>query len=694
MKVYDTAAIRNVAIVGHGDSGKTSLVAALLYAAGATDKLGSVPEGTAPTDFDPEEIERKVSMAVAVAWADWKDRKLNLVDAPGYTNFIGEAAAALRAADTALIVVHAIDGIGVQTEKMWEDSEKQAKPVLFAINHLDRDRADFDQVVSMLQERFGRQVMPISFPVVENGSLVGVVDLVSGRARRPKGDGREVEEFEPPADVAERIASAREQLVDMVAESDEELMEAYLEAGELTAEQLEKGLRTAIASRSIFPVFATAATEMIGAHSLLDGLAGYAPSPADLPPAKGTTPDGEERELPADAAGPLVLQVFKTYIDPFAGRISLFRVVSGTLKADQSAWNVRSETQEKMAGLSAPKGKGGDKVPEVKAGDIAFVTKLKDTRTGDTLVGDKSQAIVMPPIPFPQPVIAYAVHGEGKGDDEKIASALQRLAEEDPTIRLDRDPRSHELMLAGLGIDHVRTVMDKMARRFNVKGTLEKPKIPYLETITKPAKAMYRHKKQTGGAGQFAEVHLRIEPLPRGEGFQYDSEIFGGAISRNFWPSIEKGIRQVMEQGVIAGYPMVDVKAVIFDGKEHPVDSKDIAFQIAGREVFKKCVMEAGPVVLEPIMKVVVTVPDECMGDILGDLNRRRGKVQGSDSQGGRATIRALVPMAEMLEYSATLKSLTSDRGSYTMELDHYEKVPHEIQQKLMEAWKPHESED
>jgi len=375
MKVYDTEAIRNVAFVGHGDSGKTSLVSALLYAAGATEKLGSVPEGTAPTDFDPEEVERKVSMAVAVAWADWKDRKLNLVDAPGYTNFIGEAAAALRAADSALIVVHALDGIGVQTEKMWEDSEKQSKPVLFAINQLDRDRADFDQLVSVLQERFGRQVMPISFPVMEGGQLVGVVDLVSGKARRPKGDGKDVEEFDPPGDLADRIAAAREQLVDMVAESDEELMEAYLEAGELTAEQLEKGLRTAIASRAIFPVFATAATAMVGIHSLLDGLAGYAPSPADMPPVVAKTPDGEEKELPADPAGPLVLQVFKTYIDPFAGRITLFRVFSGTLKADQSAWNVRSETQEKMAGLSAPKGKGGDKVSEVKAGDIAFVTK-------------------------------------------------------------------------------------------------------------------------------------------------------------------------------------------------------------------------------------------------------------------------------------------------------------------------------
>ncbi len=372
----------------------------------------------------------------------------------------------------------------------------------------------------------------------------------------------------------------------------------------------------------------------------------------------------------------------------------MLRVISGTLNADMSSWNANTETGERLAGLSVPHGKSGEKVTELAAGDIGFVTKLKDTHTGNTLVADKSSIAHAEPIPFPQPVIAYAVHAEGKGDDEKIGRALAALAEEDPTLRLDRDPRSHELMLHGLGIDHVRTAIDKMENREGVKAALQKPKIPYLETITKGAKADYRHKKQSGGAGQFAEVHMRIEPMPRSGGFEYGSEIFGGSISRNFWPSIEKGVKQIMDEGVVAGFPMQDVKAVIFDGKEHPVDSKDIAFQIAGRQVFKKCVAQAGAVVLEPVMQVVVNCPDDNMGDILGDLSRRRGKVQGSDSTAGRSVVRALVPMAEMLEYSATLKSLTQDRGSFTMELSSYEKVPGELQAELVAAYKPQDSED
>ncbi|NJN64159.1 MAG: hypothetical protein HC882_04285 [Acidobacteria bacterium] len=393
-----------------------------------------------------------------------------------------------------------------------------------------------------------------------------------------------------------------------------------------------------------------------------------------------------------DDSGPLTIQVFKTFIDPFAGQISVFKIYSGKVTADQQAWNATTSTAEKLSGLSAPHGKAGEKVSDLHAGDLGFVTKLKNTHTGDTLVSDKNHAAIVARIPFPKSVIAYAVHAGA--DDDKVAAALQKLAFEDPTLTLERDRRSHELMLGGLGIDHLRTVMDKMKRRYGVSGQLQKPKIPYLETITKKASSMYRHKKQTGGAGQFAEVHMRIEPLPRGSDFVYVSEIVGGAISRNFWPSIEKGVRQMLENGVIAGFPLVDVKAVIFDGKEHPVDSKDVAFQVAGRQVFKKCVAEAGAVVLEPIMKVMVTCPDDAMGDILGDLSRRRGKVQGSDTVAGRTVITALVPMAEVLEYSSTLKSLTADRGSYDMELDHYERVPPDIQATLAAAHKPDESED
>ena len=693
MKVYDTANIRNVAFVGHGGSGKTSLVSALLYAAKATDKLGSVAEGTAPTDFDPEEVERKVSMAVAVACAEQDGVKLNFIDAPGFTSFIGEAYAALRASDAAIIAVHALDGIGVQTEKMFEEAEKDNLPLMFAVSHLDRDRADFDKSVAELSEAFGRKVMPISLPINAGPQIKGAVCLVSRKAFLSKPGAADVEVADVPADMVEAVNAAREALLEMVAECDDELMNSFLENGTLTDEEFGKGLRKAIAVRGVFPVFAVAGTAMAGVHPLLAALVAAAPSPFEGPTWTATAEDGQSGPRRVGDAD-FCAQVFKTIIDPFAGRVSYFRVVSGSIAADAPSWNSSKSQPEKMGSLSVPRGKSGDKIPEVKAGDIAFVTKLKETRTGDTLTADKARTEKLAPISFPKPVIAYAVHGEAKGDEEKIAEALKKLAEEDPTIRLDRDPRSHELMLSGLGADHVKFVCEKAAKRYNCKAQLEKPKVPYLETITKKSSQMYRHKKQTGGAGQFAEVHMRIEPLPRGAGFKYDSEIFGGTISRGFWPSIEKGVRMELEKGVIAGYPMVDVRAVIFDGKEHPVDSKDIAFQIAGREVFKKAVAEAGAVVLEPIMQVVVTVPDEFMGDILGDLTRRRGKVQGSDNAGGKTRVRALVPMAEMLEYSATLKSVTSDRGSYTMELDHYEKVPGEIQAKLMADFKPQETED
>ncbi len=692
MKVYSTDKLRNVAFVGHGDAGKTSLVAAMLYASGATEQFGSVDEGTAPTDFDPEEISRKVSMSCAAAFAEWRDHKVNMIDAPGYTNFIGEAAAALHAADAATIVVHGVDGPGVQTEKMWADAEKAGKPVAFVITQLDRDRASFDEVLSQLQQAYGRTVLPVTLPIGAGGALEGVASLITQKAYLPKEGARDVAEADLPGELTDTVAAAREALLEMVAESDDELMNAFLEEGTLTEDQFLAGLRAAMRARTVIPVFAAAAPRLVGVRTLLDALIDFAPSPADMPAVTITLADGGEEQRPVSDDAPLALQVFKTYIDPFAGQISLFKLFAGRITADQQAFNATTETAEKLAGLSCPRGKTGEKVAELHAGDIGFVVKLKNTRTGDTLVADKGHVAHLPPIPFPKPVIAYAVHAAS--DDDKVAAALQKLAMEDPTLSLDRDRRSHELMLGGLGIDHVRTVMDKLKNRFSLEASLQKPKIPYLETITRKSSSSYRHKKQTGGAGQFAEVHMRVEPLPRGGGFDYSSEIVGGAISRNFWPSIEKGVRQVMESGVIAGYPMVDIKAVIFDGKEHPVDSKDVAFQIAGRQVFKKCVMEAGPVILEPIMKLVVTCPDDCLGDILGDLSRRRGKVQGSDSAGGKTVVRALVPMAEVLEYSATLKSLTQDRGSYTMELDHYDRVPAEIQAELIAQHQPEESED
>lgn len=693
MKVYETAQLRNVAFVGHGHAGKTSLVSALMYASKQADKLGSVADGTAPTDFDPDEIERKVSMAIAVVGTGHGEVKLNLIDCPGYANYIGDTAGALRAAECAVLVVHALDGIAVQTEKMWDDCLRLNLPVLLAVSQMDRERADYAASCAALGKRYGRQAVPIALPIGEGPSIEGVVDLFTMQAFRPKKGSADVELGPPPPEMAAAIQEARERLIEVVAESADELMNEFLEAGELTPEHLITGFKVAFQKRGIFPILPTA-HHLIGVHVLGFALIGNAPAPNDRPALVAKNGDGADVAVVADSNGPFIGQIFKTYIDAFAGHISLLKIFSGKVAAESTVWNASRGVAEKLSGLGAPQGKTADKVTELRAGDIGLVLKLRESQTGDTLVADKSRVVLLPEIPFPRPVIAYAVHAEGKGDDEKIQTALHKLAEEDRTLRLDRDRRSHELMVAGTGLDHVKGALDKAQRRYGVKAHLEKPKVPYLETITKKAASMYRHKKQTGGAGQFAEVHMRIEPLPRGGGFEYASEIFGGSISRNFWPSIEKGVRSMMDHGVIAGFPVVDVKAVITDGKEHPVDSKDIAFQVAGREAFKLCVKDAGAVVLEPIMRVTVTCPDEYMGDILGDLTRRRGKVQGSESDSGRSVVKALVPMAEMLEYSATLKSLTSDRASYTMELDHYEKVPVDIQAKLAADYKPHEPSD
>jgi elongation factor G len=684
MKVHDSSEIRNVAVLGHGDAGKTSLVSALLYGAKAVNRLGSVPEGTTTTDFEEEEIERKISLSAGLAHLEHEGCRINLIDTPGYGNFIGDSFAGARVADTLLVVVHGVDGPGVQTERAWKLAESSQTPVMFAINILDRERADFDARVETLKEAFDRRVTPLQMPAGKEGDLSGVVDLVSLKLYQPKEGSPDCETSDLPEDLAEKAGPMREALVEMVAESDEELMELFFAEGTLNPEQLTQGLAKAVRDRALFPVVATAATRMVGAHPLLALLSSVVPSPADRPPAKGTDGDGNEAERPCSSDAPFSALVFKTIADPFAGRITLFRVLSGKARTDTTVFNSTRNESERLTGLALSQGKSFEKVPELKAGDIGALSKLKATQTGDTLC-DKSSPITYPTIEFPQPAISFAVSPKSKGDEEKISISLNRLTEEDPVLRVERDAQTGELLVYGLGFEHVRVAVDKMAKRFGVDANLKQPKVPYRETITKTSQSMYRHKKQTGGAGQFAEVHMRIEPLPSGGGFEYESEIFGGSISRGYWPSIEKGVKQILTQGVIAGYPVVDVKAVIFDGKEHSVDSKDIAFQIAGREVFKLCVKDARPVILEPIMTVTISVPEECMGDVMGDLSGRRGKVQGMDAVSGRQVIQAQVPMADMLEYSSTLKSITSDRGSFEMSLDHYAPVPAQIQQKLSE---------
>lgn len=689
MKVYDSEEIRNLGVIGHGDTGKTSLVSALLFCSGAVNRFGKVDDGTTVTDFDDEEIARKTTISSALCHLEWDKKKLNILDTPGYANFIADARAAMRVCDGALLLVHAVAGVQVQTEKTWRYAEENSASVLFVINVLDRERASFERTLSQIQERFSRAAIPVQLPIGSEHDFKGVVDLVAMRAWTwPADESGKPSEGNIPADLTDDAAAARQRLVEAIAETDDSLMEVFFDKGELSREQIDSGLRHAVVSRRLFPVLCAAGARNIGAQPILNAIGAYFPSPAERGPFVGKNPvSGTETQREGKTIEPASAFVFKTIADPYAGRISLFRVYSGVLKQDLSLLNVVRGSTERLGPLTLMQGKTPVNVPEIRAGDIGAVAKLKDTRTGDTL-SDKDHPIAYEPVHFPTPAISFAIEPKTKGDEEKISSVLQRLCEEDSVLKFGRDPMTHELLLSGTGLEHVKVAVDRMKKKFGVDVSLKQPKVPYRETIRGKAESMYRHKKQTGGAGQFAEVHLRVEPLPRGGGFEFSSEVFGGSISRNFWPSIEKGIRSVMERGVIAGHPVVDLKAVITDGKEHPVDSKDIAFQVAGREVFKLAVAQARPVVLEPIMSVEVTAPEECFGDIMGDLSSRRGKVQGMESAGQTQIIKALVPLAEMLEYAPTLKSMTSDRGSFIMEVDHYAEVPAQIQEKLVAAAK------
>src|SRR5262245_51637563 len=616
MKVYDTDEIRNLGVIGHGDTGKTSLVASLLFCAGAVPRFGKVDDGTTVTDFDEEEIARKTTISSALCYLEWEKKKLNILDTPGYANFIADARAAMRVCDGALLCVHAVAGVQVQTEKTWNYAEENGAAVLFVVNLLDRERASFERAVGSIQERFSRAAVPIQIPIGSEHDFKGVVDLVRMRAFTwPADESGKVVEGDIPAELGDEAAAARQTLTEAVAETDDALMDTFFDKGELTREQLEGGLRKAVVGRKLFPILCAAGARNIGAQPILSAVAAYLPSPAERAPYAGKNPvSGAESTREGKAIEPASAFVFKTIADPYTGRISLFRVYSGSLKPDQTLLNAGRGTSEKLGQIFLLEGKTPSTIVELKAGDIGALMKLKDVHTGDTLA-EKDHPIAYEPVHFPTPAISFAIEPKTKGDEEKISGVLQRLCEEDPVLRFGRDPMTHELLLSGTGLEHVKVAVDRMKKKFGVEVSLKQPKVPYRETIRGKAETSYRHKKQTGGAGQFAEVHLRVEPLPRGGGFEFASEVFGGSISRNFWPSIEKGVRSVMERGVVAGYPVVDVKAIITDGKEHPVDSKDIAFQVAGREVFKLAVAQARPVVLEPIMSVEVTAPEECRSE-------------------------------------------------------------------------------
>ena len=680
MKVYDADQIRNVALVGHSGAGKTQLASALLFDAGAVNRLGAVDDGTTVTDYDEEEIARKHTLSSSTAFAEWNKTKINLIDTPGMANFFSDASCALRVADAAVVVVDAVAGSEVLTEKVWAVAEELGLPCVVVLNRLDRERASLSRSLESLHEALGRTVVPIQLPIGEEKDFRGVVDLVAMKALTFGADGRTVSAGDVPPDLADEADTAREALIELVAEADDALMEQFFEAGTLTQEQLEAGLKTAAAGRHVFPLVCTSATANIGVQPLLDAVLAYLPSPAQR---TLSVVDAEGNAATADASDAATALVWKTVADPFAGRITMFRVAGGSIAADSTVQNVSRGVGERMGAIALMQGKTQTGVSEIRAGDLGAVAKLKETRTGDTLA-PKETAWRFAPFQFTEPVLSYAIEPKSRGDEEKISTALQRLQEEDPTIRYARDAQTSQLLLSGQGQLHIEVTVAKLKRRFGVEVNLKLPRIPYRETIKASTEAHGRHKKQTGGHGQFGDCKIKVAPLPRGEDFQFVDEIFGGAIPRGFIPAVEKGIQEARTRGYLAGYPMVDFQVTLYDGSFHPVDSNEMSFKMAGRLAFRDAMSRAKPTLLEPVMNVEVYAPSDYAGDLMGDLNGRRGKIGGMETRGASTSIKAEVPMAEMLTYEQQLTSATGGRGSYHMEFSHYEEVPAHILQKVI----------
>jgi elongation factor G len=692
MKVYDAAGIRNVALVGHSGSGKTQLASALLFDAGAVNRFGKVDEGTTVTDYDEEEIARKHTLAAALAPLEWDRHKINLIDTPGMGNFLGDAQSALRVAEAALVVIDAVSGVQVSTEKVWGYAEEFALPRLVVVNRLDRERASLARTLESLHSTLGRNCVPVQLPLGEEKDFKGVIDLVAMKALTFAGDdsGKMTEGPVPDALAAEANA-ARDTLIEMVAEADDSLMEKFFEAGTLTQEELTSGMSRSIRAGKLFPVLCTSALRNIAIQPLADALISYVASPADRP-FSGRNGKGDEATRDASDAQPLVLWVWKTVADQFAGRITMFRVISGVLKADTTVHNVTRDAPERVGHLLLLQGKTQTHVPEFRAGDLGAVAKLKDAHTGDTL-GDRNAGFTVQPLTFSEPVLAYAIEPKSRGDEDKIGPAMQRLKEEDPAIGYTRDPQTHELLLQGQGQLHIEVTVAKLRRRFGVEVNLKPPRIPYRETITAKVEAHGRHKKQTGGHGQFGDCKITMEPLPRGADFEFVDDIFGGAIPRQYVPAVEKGIQETRVRGYLAGYPVVDFRVTVTDGSYHDVDSSEMAFKLAGRLAFRDAMSRARPTLLEPIMNVEVYAPSDFAGDLMGDLNSRRGRISGMDTRGAATVIRATVPMAEMLTYEQVLTSTTGGRGSYHMEFSHYDEVPSHLHPKIIAASKAERGE-
>jgi elongation factor G len=687
MKVYEGKDIRNVGVVGHGHSGKTTLTAGMLFAAGVTNRLTRVDEGNTLTDFDEEEISRKLTISTALAHVEWKKTKINLLDTPGFNIFLNDTHASLIAADSALVVVDGVAGVEVQTEKVWSFANQFGLPRAIFVNKLDRERASFDRALESIHETFGRSCVPIHLPVGAERDFRGVIDLIEMKAYtyEPNGNGKGTA-GEIPADLADAAQKAHEALVEMIAEGNDALMEEFFAEGTLPVVHLIEGLREAVARRRIVPVLCGSALLNIGTDLVLDFLVDYLPSPVARGAARGQV-NGVETERPiADSEAPSAF-VFKTVADPFAGRISYFKVMSGKVVNDAALLNVQRNSLERLSHIACLQGKTLVPVTELHAGDVGAVAKLKDTMTGDTLC-DKAAPIVYPKVNLPEPSIAFAIEAKSRQDEDRMGNAVHRLLEEDLSLRFYRDEQTKEFLLAGSGQQHVEVAVSRLKKRYGVEVTLKAPKIPYRETIRAKADVQGRHKKQTGGHGQFGDCWIRMEPLPRGANFEFASEIFGGSIPKQYIPAVEKGIVEAAAQGFLAGYPMVDFKVVVYDGSYHDVDSSELAFKLAARKAFKAAMQVAKPALLEPIMNVEVQTPVEYGGDIMGDLNGRRGRISGMDSRGNTQIIKAQVPMAEMLSYQSDLTSMTQGRATFSMELSHYDFVPQPQAEKIIAAAK------
>jgi elongation factor G len=675
LKVYEGSDIRNVALIGHGHSGKTTLVAGLLYTSGATNRLTRVDEGNTVTDFDDDEMQRKLTISTALAFVEWGKKKINLIDTPGFNIFINDTKAALAAADAALVTIDGVAGVEVQTEKVWSFAEEFQLPRAIVIDKLDRERSDFDRALASVHEIFGRSAVPVHLPLGAEKEFKGVIDLVRMKAYSYTNDGDgKGKEGEIPVDRAEAAQKAHEALIEMVAEGNDALMEQYFDKGTLEPEQIQTGLRQAIRERRIYPVLGASGLHNVGMDLLLNFIGENFPAPTEHEPVAGKLNEQEVQRAIKDSE-PVSAFVFKTIADPFAGRVTYFKVMSGVVKNDANLVNGRSSVTERLAHIGGLMGKTIQPVTELHAGDIGAVAKLRETLTGDTLT-DKGSPISYPPVQLPEPSIAFAISAKSRQDEDRLGNAVQRILEEDQSLRFYRDAQTKEFLLAGSGQQHVEVIVSRLKKRYGVDVELKAPKIPYRETIRGKADVQGRHKKQTGGHGQFGDCWIRLEPLPRGGKFEFSNEIFGGSIPRQYIPAVEKGIIEAAANGFLAGFPVVDFKATVYDGSYHDVDSSEMAFKLAARKAFKAAMQQAKATILEPIMNIEVQAPVEYAGDLMGDLNGRRGRIQGMDTKGSTQIIRAQAPMSEMLSYQNDLISMTQGRATYHMEFSHYDYVP------------------